>query len=74
MTPAEEGKLSKDEMDALLEATREDEQQQQEEEEEEEVRPGPAEPARRVQGYDFTQPSRFNKSALEKLREAASRL
>ncbi|GAG13903.1 unnamed protein product, partial [marine sediment metagenome] len=65
--PAEEGKLSKDEMDALLEATREDEQQEQQDEEE--VRPEPAEPARRVQGYDFTQPSRFNKSALEKLRK-----
>jgi flagellar motor switch protein FliM len=58
MSPAAEGKLSKEEVEALLQATRE-----------EEPPPEPTEPVRRVHGYDFLQPSRFNKAALEKLRQ-----
>ncbi len=58
MSDAEGGKLSKDEVDALLQATRE---------EEAEPEPEP-EPSRRVHGYDFKQPSRFNKAQLKKLR------
>ena len=59
MSEAEGGKLSKEEVEALLEATREEE-------------PPPVErpePVRRVHGYDFTQPSRFNKSELDQLRK-----
>jgi flagellar motor switch protein FliM len=57
MSPTEEGKLSKSEMEALLQATREEE-------------PAPERPeaGRRVQKYDFRQPSRFNRSQLEKLK------
>jgi len=58
MSPAGEGKLSKEEVEALLQATREEEEPVER-----------AEPARRVHGYDFQQPGRFNKSALEKLRK-----
>jgi flagellar motor switch protein FliM len=58
MSPTGEGKLSKEEVEALLQATREEEQPVER-----------AEPARRVHGYDFQQPGRFNKSALEKLRK-----
>ena len=57
MSPAPSGKLSKEEVDALLRATRTDEQT-----------PDRAEPPRRVQGYDFQQPSRFNKAQLDRLR------
>ncbi|MHC4480780.1 MAG: flagellar motor switch protein FliM, partial [Planctomycetota bacterium] len=62
MSPAEEGKLSKEEVDALLQASQEEEQQQ----------PPPLErpdATRRVHAYDFQQPSRFNKSELEQLRK-----
>ena len=58
MTPTENGKLSKEEVTALLEATRE-----------EELPVERAEPARRVHGYDFLQPSRFKKADLEHLRK-----
>jgi flagellar motor switch protein FliM len=57
MSPTEEGKLSKSEVEALLQATRE-----------EEPAPERPEPGRRVQSYDFRQPSRFNRSQLEKLK------
>ncbi|MHC4591415.1 MAG: flagellar motor switch protein FliM [Planctomycetota bacterium] len=60
MSPSEEGKLSKDEVEALLQAT---------EGEEEELPPERLEPQRRVHGYDFQQPSRFNKSQLDALRK-----
>jgi flagellar motor switch protein FliM len=59
MTEGQEGKLSKEEVEALLQATREEEPPPE--------RPEP--PARRVHGYDFLQPSRFNKSQLESLRK-----
>jgi flagellar motor switch protein FliM len=59
MSPSDEGRLSKEEVEALLQAT-----QQQEEPAE---RP---EPVRRIHGYDFQQPSRFNKSQLDALRKA----
>ena len=57
MSPTEEGKLSKSEVEALLQATREEE-------------PAPERPesGRRVQDYDFRQPSRFNRAQLEKLK------
>ncbi|MGD2174220.1 MAG: FliM/FliN family flagellar motor switch protein, partial [Candidatus Brocadiaceae bacterium] len=58
MSTPEEGKLSKEEVETLLEAT------QQEEEEPVER----SEPTRRVHGWDFQQPSRFSKTQLEKLR------
>jgi len=57
MSPTEEGKLSKSEMEALLQATRE------------EAPPERPEAGRRVQPYDFRQPSRFNRSQLEKLKK-----
>ena len=57
MSPPEEGKLSREEVETLLRATRE-----------EPAPPPKPEPARRVEGYNFHQPSRFNKSQLEKLR------
>lgn len=57
MTPTEEGKLSKDEVDALLQATEQEEITEEE----------PA-PQRRIQSYNFQQPSRFNRSQLEKLK------
>ena len=57
MSPTDQGKLSKEEVEALLHATME-----------EEAGPERREPARRVQSYDFLQPSRFNRAALEKLR------
>ncbi|KPK66180.1 MAG: hypothetical protein AMK73_00810 [Planctomycetes bacterium SM23_32] len=58
MSSADDSKLSHEEVEALLEATRE-----------EEAPPERAEPARRVHSYDFQQPSRFNKAALEQLRK-----
>jgi len=57
MSPSEDGKLSKSEVEALLQATREEEPAAE--------RP---EAGRRVQSYDFRQPSRFNRSQLEKLK------
>jgi flagellar motor switch protein FliM len=57
MTPAEEGKLSKEEVETLLRATRSEEGEAE--------RP---EPSRRVTRYDFKQPSRFKKSDLDGLR------
>ncbi len=57
MRSAEQGKLSRDEVEALLQATREDTTPK--------MKP---EPARRIEGYNFHQPSRFNKAQLEKLR------
>ncbi len=57
MSPAEDGKLSKDEVEALLAATRGEDAPVEK-----------VEPARRAHGYDFHQPSRFNKSQQEKLR------
>jgi flagellar motor switch protein FliM len=62
MSPAEDGKLSKDEVEALLQAT------QGGEEEPEGDSARPEQPSRRVHGYDFQQPSRFSKTQLEKLR------
>lgn len=58
MSSTEEGKLSKAEVEALLQATKE-----------EEPAPDRPEPVRRVHGYDFQTPSRFSKSELEKLRK-----
>jgi len=57
MTPSDDGKLSEEEVAALLQATVEEESPA-------------ARSARghRVQGYDFHQPSRFSRAALEKLR------
>ncbi|MFO8008629.1 MAG: FliM/FliN family flagellar motor switch protein [Candidatus Brocadiia bacterium] len=63
MSPPDEGKLSKDEVETLLQATEEEEQQQTEE-----AAPQEAEPTRRVHGYDFQQPSRFSRTQMEKLR------
>ncbi len=63
MKSSHDGKLSKDEVDALLAATRQ-----------QEGPPGEAEPARRVHGYDFKQPSRFSKAQLEALRRINSGL
>ncbi len=63
MTPAEEGKLSKDEVEALLQATKGGEEQQTET-----LAHRSEQPGRRVHGYDFQQPSRFSKTQLEKLR------
>jgi flagellar motor switch protein FliM len=57
MSPTEQGKLSKEEVEALLHATMEGE-----------ATPERSQPARRVQGYDFLQPSRFSRAALDKLR------
>jgi len=57
MSQIEQGKLSRDEVEALLEATRE-----------EPVAAARPEPVRRVEAYNFHQPSRFNKSQLDKLR------
>jgi flagellar motor switch protein FliM len=59
MSPAQEGKLSQEEVEALLDATQEEEPPPAEK----------AEPTRRVHTYDFQQPSRFNKAALEQLRK-----
>ncbi len=59
MSPTQEGKLTKGEMEALLQATRDEEPTSFE------SRP---ESGRRVQKYDFRQPSRFNRSQLEKLK------
>jgi len=57
MSPTQEGKLTKGEMETLLQATRDEE-------------PAAERPdnGRRVQKYDFRQPSRFNRSQLEKLK------
>lgn len=57
MSSDEERKLTKDEVETLLQATREEAPSAER-----------REPVRRVQGYDFEQPSRFNKSQLDKLR------
>jgi flagellar motor switch protein FliM len=57
MSPKEEGKLNRDEVEALLQATRE-----------EPLPPPKPEPSRRVEGFSFHQPSRFSKSQLDKLR------
>jgi len=58
VSPTEDGKLSTFEVEALLEATKEEEPSVE--------RP---EPTRRVHAYDFLQPSRFNKADLESLRK-----
>ncbi len=69
MSSGAEGKLSKEEVETLLQATQEEEEQR--------TQPAGAEraePSRRVHSYDFTQPNRFNKSALEKLRRINDQL
>jgi flagellar motor switch protein FliM len=57
MSPTEAGKLSKDEVEALLAASRDEPSLVEQ-----------VEPARRVQGYDFSQPSRFSRSQLDELK------
>ncbi len=63
MSPTEEGKLSKEEVEALLQATQDEEAPEE----------GP-EPQRRVQGYNFLQPRRFNRSELENLKDLNEQL
>ena len=66
MSPGKEKKLSPDEMDALLENTEEMEEQQ--------AGDAAAESERRVETYDFLQPSRFKKVDLDNLRRLNSNL